>query len=73
MMSKPEYQPCPHCGHQVKVRQCTSDGSASHRCPVAFCLATTAGCGAVGSAIRKREHPATGCVAAPARKFPANE
>ena len=73
MKSNPENRPRPHCGHQLKVRQYVRRFAESHRCPVAFCPATTAGCGAASSAIRKRGRPAIGCVAAPARKFPANE
>ena len=72
MMSKPEYRPCPHCGHQLKVRQYVRR-FAVPSLPGGFCPATTAGFGAAGSAIRKRGHPATGCVAAPARKLPANK
>ena len=53
MMSKPEYRPCPHCGHQLKVRQYVRRFGVPSL-PGGFCPATTAGFGAAGSAIRKR-------------------
>ena len=72
MMSKLEYRPCPHCGHQVKVRRYVRRFGVpslpksflpSHNCRLRGCLECDP----------KEGHPATGCVAAPARKFPVNK